>query len=42
MQMATYTGYTLQATDLQDLRLLHEPFGVAELAEQAVHGLGSR
>jgi lincosamide nucleotidyltransferase A/C/D/E len=29
MQMATHTGYALQAKDLQDLRLLHERFGVA-------------
>jgi lincosamide nucleotidyltransferase A/C/D/E len=37
MQMATHTGYALQAKDLQDLRLLHERFGVAYLAEQARH-----
>jgi lincosamide nucleotidyltransferase A/C/D/E len=37
MQMATHTGYALQAEDLQDLRLLHERFGVAYLAEQAGH-----
>ena len=35
MQMATHTGYPLQAKDLQDLRLLHERFGVAYLPEQA-------
>jgi lincosamide nucleotidyltransferase A/C/D/E len=39
MQMATHTGYTLQAKDLQDVRLLHERFGVAYLAEQAPHVL---
>ena len=37
MQMATHTGYALQAKDLQDLRLLHERFGVAYLEEQARH-----
>ena len=37
MQMATHTGYALQAKDLQDLRLLHERFGVPYLAEQARH-----
>lgn len=35
MQVATHTGYALQAKDLQDLRLLHERFGVAYLPEQA-------
>lgn len=35
MQMATHAGYALQAKDLQDLRLLHERFGVAYLPEQA-------
>jgi lincosamide nucleotidyltransferase A/C/D/E len=35
MQMATHTGYALQAKDLRDLRLLHERFGIAYLAEQA-------
>ncbi len=28
MQMATHTGYALQAKDLQDLRLLHDRFGI--------------
>ncbi len=37
MQMATHTGYWLQAKDLQDLRLLHERFRVAYLEEQAHH-----
>jgi lincosamide nucleotidyltransferase A/C/D/E len=37
MQMATHTGYALQAKDRQDLRLLHERFGIAYLAEQAHH-----
>lgn len=37
MQMATHTGYALQAKDLQDLRQLHERFGIAYLAEQAHH-----
>lgn len=37
MQMATHTGYTLQAKDFQDLRLLHERFGVAYLEEQVRH-----
>jgi lincosamide nucleotidyltransferase A/C/D/E len=37
MQMATHTGYALQAKDLQDLRLLHERFGVAYLEEQTRH-----
>lgn len=37
MQMATHTGYVLQAKDLQDLRLLHERFEVAYLEEQAHH-----
>ena len=36
-QMATHTGYVLQAKDLQDLRLLHERFGVAYLEEQTHH-----
>ena len=37
MQVATHTGYALQAKDLHDLRLLHERFGVAYLPEQARH-----
>ncbi len=37
MQMATHTGYVLQTKDLQDLRLLHERFGVPYLEEQAHH-----
>jgi lincosamide nucleotidyltransferase A/C/D/E len=37
MQMATHTGYALQAKDLSDLRLLHERFGIAYLEEQAHH-----
>jgi hypothetical protein len=37
MQMATHTGYVLQAKDLQDLRLLNERFGVAYLEEQVHH-----
>ncbi len=41
MQMATHTGYALQAKDLQDLRLLHGRFGVAYLEEQARHFLDS-
>ena len=40
MQMVTHTGYALQAKDLQDLRRLHERFGVAYLAEQARHFSG--
>jgi len=35
MQMATHTGYELQDKDLQDLRFLHERFGIAYLEEQA-------
>ena len=35
MQMATHTGYALQAKDLQDVRLLHERFGVAYSEEHA-------
>jgi lincosamide nucleotidyltransferase A/C/D/E len=35
MQMTTHTGYALQAKDLQDLRYLHECFGIAYLEEQA-------
>lgn len=35
MQMATHTGYVLQAKDLQDLRHLHERRGVAYIEEQA-------
>jgi lincosamide nucleotidyltransferase A/C/D/E len=35
MQVATHTGYALQAKDLQDLRFLHLRFGVPYLAEQA-------
>ena len=37
MQMATHTGYALQAKDLQDVRRLHERFGVAFLEEHARH-----
>ena len=37
MQMATHTGYALQAKDLQDVRRLHEHFGVAFMEEQARH-----
>ena len=29
MQVHTHTGYVLQAKDRQDLRLLHERFGIA-------------
>jgi lincosamide nucleotidyltransferase A/C/D/E len=39
MQMATHSGYTLQAKDLHDLRLLHERFGLPYLEEQARHFL---
>ncbi len=35
MQMATHTGYELKDKDLQDLRFLHERFGIAYLEEQA-------
>lgn len=35
MHMVTHTGYALQDKDLQDLRLLHERFGIAYLEEQA-------
>lgn len=42
MQLATHTGYALQAKDLQDLRRLHERFGVAYLEEQAHHFPQSR
>lgn len=42
MQMATHTGYALQAKDLQDLRLLHERFGITYLEEHAHHFPGSR
>ena len=35
MQMATHTGYELQDKDLQDLRSLHERFGIAYGEEQA-------
>ena len=35
MQMRTHAGYELQAKDLQDLRLLHERFGMPYLEEQA-------
>lgn len=41
MQMTTHTGYALQAKDLQDLRLLHERFGIAYLEEQIRHFTGS-
>lgn len=34
MQMATHTGYELQDKDLQDIRFLHERFGIAYLEEQ--------
>ncbi len=33
MQMAMHTDYTLQAKGIQDLRLLHERFGIGYLAE---------
>jgi len=33
MQMKTHTGYLLQAKDLQDVRYLHERFGIAYQAE---------
>ena len=35
MHMRTHTGYQLQAKDLQDLRHLHEQFGIAYPAELA-------
>lgn len=35
MQMRTHTGYTLQDKDLQDLRALHERFGVSYPEETA-------
>ena len=35
MQMLTHAGYELQDKDLQDLRLLHEHFGIPYLDEQA-------
>ncbi len=35
MQMLTHAGYELQDKDLQDLRLLHERFGIPYLEEQA-------
>lgn len=31
--MKTHTGYLLQAKDLQDVRYLHERFGIAYQAE---------
>jgi lincosamide nucleotidyltransferase A/C/D/E len=37
MQMATHTGYALQAKDFQDLRRLHERFGIPYLEEQVPH-----
>lgn len=36
MHMRTHTGYQLQAKDIQDLRLLHERFGV-DYPEQLAH-----
>lgn len=43
MQMATHTGYALQAKDLQDVRRLHERFGIAYREEHTCHfpGLGA-
>jgi lincosamide nucleotidyltransferase A/C/D/E len=43
MHMRTHTGYALQEKDIQDLRHLHERFGVEYLAEHAQlrAGLGS-
>jgi lincosamide nucleotidyltransferase A/C/D/E len=41
MHMRTHTGYALQPKDLQDLRLLHERFGIAYLEEQIRHFPGS-
>jgi lincosamide nucleotidyltransferase A/C/D/E len=41
MQMVTHTGYVLQAKDFDDLRRLHERFGIAYLEEQARHLPGS-
>jgi lincosamide nucleotidyltransferase A/C/D/E len=35
IQMLTHTGYELQDQDLQDLRLLHERFGIAYPEEHA-------
>jgi lincosamide nucleotidyltransferase A/C/D/E len=35
MQMLTHTGYTLQDKDIQDLRLLHERFGLDYPPEHA-------
>jgi lincosamide nucleotidyltransferase A/C/D/E len=39
MQMRTHSGYTLQDKDIQELRLLHERFGVDYLEEHAHLGV---
>jgi hypothetical protein len=40
-QMRTHTGYELQQKDVQDLRLLHERFGIDFPEEHAHLRLGS-